>query len=110
MAKQPAKPKPKSVSKPKTGRQKTAQAVPAAPKLAKLTYTAQMEVEVDIEIMPGHTAPEVLEAIRSGKADFWHDLEEVAIIRNGQKKVLAKKSSRCTLINDEYDDFDIEPR
>ena len=44
------------------------------PLTAKLTYTAEMEVMVVIDIMPGHTSAEVLEAIRSEKAGFFHEI------------------------------------
>jgi hypothetical protein len=78
--------------------------------IAKLVYTASLEVEVDIEIMPGHTSAEVLEAIRSGKAEFQHQDEEIAIEKAGKKIVLARLSPNCSIAEDVYDDFDIEPR
>ncbi len=78
--------------------------------IAKLVYTASLEVEVDIEILPGFTAKDVLEAIRSGKADFQHQIKEIAIMKGGEKIVLAKISPLCSIAEDVYDDFDIEPR
>lgn len=96
--------KPKAKSKPKTDSKEKASLI------AKLVYTASLEVEVDIEILAGHTAIEVLEAIRSGKADFQHQIREIVIAKGGKKIVLAKISPSCSIAEDVYDDFDIEPR
>jgi hypothetical protein len=110
MAKKPAnKPKsttgkPKATTKPKAGSKKNQSLI------AKLVYTASLEVEVDIEIQPGYTAIDVLDAIRSGKADFQHQIPEIAIQKGGKKIVLAKISPNCSIAEDVYDDFDIEPR
>ena len=99
MAKQAAgKPKTLKVRRPKPTKKKE------MPVVARLTYTAEMEVMTPIHIMPGHTPAQVLEAIRSGKADFSHEIGEIEV--NG---VVIATLAKPHLLNDEYDDFEIEP-
>lgn len=83
--------------KPKPAKQQT-------PVTAKLTYTAEMEVLVVIDIMPGHTSADVLKAISTKKADFFHEISEIEV----DGEVIATLS-KPHLLNDEYDDFEIEP-
>jgi phage I-like protein len=71
---------------------------------AKLTYTAEMEAQAIIKILPGHTPDEVLEAIRSEKAGFFHEIGEIEV-----DGVVIATLARPHLLNDEYDDFEIEP-
>ncbi len=72
--------------------------------VARLTYTAELEVMTLIHIMPGHTPAAVLEAIRSGKADFAHDSGQIEI-----NDTVVATLARPHLLKDEYDDFEIEP-
>jgi hypothetical protein len=71
---------------------------------AKLTYTAEMEAQAIIKILPGHTPDEVLEAIRSERAGFFHEIGEIEV-----DGVVIATLARPHLLNDEYDDFEIEP-
>ncbi len=98
----------KKAIKPATAKRKTVKsAKPKAkgkPLMAKMSYTAEMEAMAIINIMPGYTADDVLEAIRSKKADFFHEIGEIEV--DGVVMATLKKPH---LLNDEYDDFEIEP-
>ncbi len=74
------------------------------PLTAKLTYTAEMEALVVITIMPGFTPEQVLEAIRSEKADFFHEIGEIEV-----DGVVMATLSKPHMLKDDYDDFEIEP-
>jgi len=93
----------KTAGKPKAAKSRTTKKK-EKPLTAKLTYTAEMEALAVINILPGYTPDEVLEAIRSEKADFFHEIGEIEV--NG---VVIATLSKPHLLKDEYDDFEIEP-